>query len=98
MYYIKGPVRTNVRWTRPTHEKFNAWFSLVRKYIEIHQIDIHVYLLGGFLSHPEDTWDIDIQLTHPNLFLFTLKQLKQIRDLMIYAMQIGHDEIGRAHV
>lgn len=91
MFYVKGPVQTDVHWTRPTTEAFTSWLDVFNTYIHDHQIDIHVYLVGRFITDPNDTWDIDIHLTHPNLFSFTLKQLKQIRDLMIYGMQIGHD-------
>jgi len=91
VFYVKGPIQTDVYWTRPDKERFNAWLSEFKKYIQERDIDIQVYLIGGFIDHPEDTWDIDIQLTHPKLFDFTLKQLKQLRDLMVHGMQIGHD-------
>jgi hypothetical protein len=86
MFYEAGPVKTDSPWDRPTHEAFNGW---LKKFIERIDIPIEVYICGNFLENPNNTWDIDIQLTSVEL-----PPLEKLRDLMIYGKQMGHDDFN----
>jgi hypothetical protein len=92
--YRRGPVYTTKPWTQPTVEKFEQWLVRFKEYIRNHAIEIDVYLCGKFIEKIEDTWDIDIILSHRNLWSFSEREVLVIRDLMIYGMQLGHDEFG----
>lgn len=92
--YKKGPVYTTRRWKRPTVEQFEKWLTCFKQYIHDNSIEINVYVCGNFISKIEDTWDIDIILSHRNLWSFTKNQNLAVRDLMIYGMQLGHDEFN----
>lgn len=94
VYLRKGPVTTTNTWDRPTTILFDKWIECMKNYIKHHKINMDMYVCGKFLENPSETWDIDIILTHSNIRYFTLHELKKVRDIMIYGMQIGFDKFN----
>ena len=92
MNITKGRVKTKERYLRPTKDKFDKWLEKVKVYIDNNDIDVNMYLCGGFLKDPSTTWDVDVILSHPDAEHFTDKELTKIRDFMEYCMQLGFDE------
>jgi hypothetical protein len=87
-------VETTTPWKQPTVDVFEKWLEKFKLYIHVHSIEIDVYVCGKFIEKIEDTWDIDVILSHRNLWSFDKEQILKIRDLMIYGMQMGHDEFS----
>ena len=88
--YIKGPIKVYKAWERPHEVRFKAWCKDIEEYIIQNKIDIEIYVCGKYIEDKEKTWDIDIIATKKNDP--TYSELMVIRDLMIYSMNLGHDQ------
>jgi len=92
--FRKGVITTSKLWNQPDVNFFHIWISMIKRYIKDHQIIIDLYVCGKFLENPKLTWDIDIILSHKDIKKFNITQLKKIRDLMNYGMQLGFDKFN----
>lgn len=90
----KGNVRASQWWERPTIDKFYKWVVIVKQYIHENNINVNMYVCGKFLENIEDTWDVDVILSHPKARNYTKHELLKIRDLMNYGMQLGFDKFN----
>ena len=90
----KGNVRASQWWERPTMDKFYKWVVIVKQYIHKNNINVNMYVCGKFLEKIEDTWDVDVILSHPKARNYTKHELLKIRDLMNYGMQLGFDKFN----
>ena len=90
----KGNVRASQWWGRPTMDKFYKWVVIVKQYIHKNNINVNMYVCGKFVEKIEDTWDVDVILSHPKARNYTKHELLKIRDLMNYGMQLGFDKFN----
>jgi hypothetical protein len=59
--YSRGSVKTTNRWVRPTKKLVSEYFSYVKNNSNIFE-KYDLYIVGGFLYNPTNTWDIDIRM------------------------------------
>lgn len=73
----------------PTKEVVDRYIKALRKYPE--KVGVQVFLGGGYINHPERTFDVDFTLHSPTLRENDIEKLKKIGKFANWAMALGQE-------